>query len=92
MPGVYRLKKCPECQKEHRKKGQYCSQACSNSHREVSDKVRENMRKVATEYQKTPEAIAKNKMINSPLSIEDYSIEIPNFPELPEGYDIADKW
>jgi hypothetical protein len=92
MPGVYRLKKCPECQKEHRKKGQYCSQACSNSHREVSDKVRENMRKVATEYQKTPEAIAKNKMINSPLSTEDYSIEIPTFHDLPEGYDIADKW
>jgi hypothetical protein len=92
MPGVYRLKKCPECDKEHRKKGIFCSQACSNSHREVSDKVRENMRKVGEDYQKTPEAIAQTKMINSPLSTEDYAVNIPDFPELPEGYDIADKW
>jgi hypothetical protein len=92
MPGVYRLKKCPECDKEHRKKGIFCSQACSNSHREVSDKVRENMRKVAEDYQKTPEAIAQTKMINSPLSTEDYAVNIPDFPDLPEGYDIADKW
>lgn len=92
MPGVYKLKSCPNCKKEHRKKGQFCSIACSNAHREVSDKVRENMRKVAEDYQKTPEAIARNKMINSPLSSEDYSVDIPDLPDLPEGYDIAEKW
>lgn len=50
------------------------------------------MRKVAEDYQRTPEAIARNKMINSPLSSEDYAVNLPDFPDLPEGYDIADKW
>jgi hypothetical protein len=50
------------------------------------------MRKVSEDYHKTPEAIAAKKMINSPLTTEDYAVDIPNFPELPEGYDIADKW
>jgi hypothetical protein len=53
------------------------------------------MRRVAAEYNQTPEAIAKQKQINTPLNIltaEDYTIEIPEFPDLPEGYDIADKW
>lgn len=92
MPNVYRLKKCPNCDKEHRKKGPFCCQGCSNSHREVSDNQREAMRKVSEDYHKTPEAIAAKKMINSPLTTEDYAVDIPNFPELPEGYDIADKW
>jgi hypothetical protein len=86
MPGVYKLKNCPECKKEHRKQGKFCSQACSNSHREVSDKVRENMRKVAEDYQRTPEAIARNKMINSPLSSEDYAVNIPEIHDIPDGY------
>jgi hypothetical protein len=83
---------CPECKKEHRKRGPFCSQSCHNSHREVSDKVRENMRKVSEDYHRTPEAIAAKKMINSPLSSDEYGVNIPDFPELPEGYDIADKW
>jgi hypothetical protein len=92
MPGVYKLKNCPECNKEHRKKGPYCSQACSNSHREVSDKVRENMRKVSEDYHKTPEAIAAKKMINTSYTTDDYAVALPEFPDLPEGYDRAEDW
>lgn len=50
------------------------------------------MRKVAIEYHKTPEAIAASKLVNSPLSMEDYAIDIPDFRDLPDGYDIADDW
>ena len=82
MPGVYRLKQCPQCQKEHRKRGPYCCQGCHNSHREVSDKVRENMRKVSEDYHRTPEAIGARKLINSPLSAEDYAVDIPYIPDI----------
>jgi hypothetical protein len=92
VPGVYKLKACPNCKKEHRKKGQFCSQACSNSHREVSDKVKENIRKVAENNNRTPEGIAASKLMHNGLTAEDYSIELPTFHDLPEGYDIADKW
>jgi hypothetical protein len=47
------------------------------------------MRKVATEYNRTPEAIAKQSQINTSLrtlTVDDYAIDIPTIPELPEGY------
>jgi hypothetical protein len=86
MPGVYKLKNCPECKKEHRKKGKFCSQACSNSHREVSEKVIENIRKLAETNNRTPEGIAAAKLMRNGLSAEDYEINIPTIPDLPEGY------
>lgn len=30
MPNVYRKKICPNCDKEHRQRGPYCSKSCSN--------------------------------------------------------------
>ena len=30
MPGIYRLKECPNCGAEHRKRGPYCSRSCGN--------------------------------------------------------------
>ncbi len=63
MPGVYREKSCPECSKVHRKRGPFCSQACSNSHRDVSVITREKLSKVATEYKQTPEGIADTKKL-----------------------------
>ena len=59
------------------------------------------MRKVAVEYNKTPEAIAKQKQINTPLAsliADDYAIEIPDiktlddFTDYTEGFDRAEKW
>lgn len=92
MPGVYKLKTCPNCKKDHRKQGIFCGQSCANSYREVSDNVRENMRKIAKEYNATPEGLATSKLMSNGLTAEDYSIEIPDILDLPEGYDIADKW
>jgi len=59
------------------------------------------MRKVAEEYNKTPEAIAKQKQINTSLAsltADDYAIEIPDiktlddFDQYTEGFDKAEKW
>lgn len=63
MPGVYREKSCLECGKVHRKRGPFCSQACSNSHREVKVTTREKLSQVAKEYKQTPEGIADTKKL-----------------------------
>lgn len=98
MPGIYKEKTCPACGITHRKKGQYCSKACSNSNREVSENTREAMRKVATEYNRTPEAIAKQSQINTSLrtlTIDDFIVDIPSIPDdydLPSGYERGEDW
>jgi hypothetical protein len=97
MPGVYKLKNCPECNKEHRKQGRFCSQSCSNSHREVSDKQREQGHKLAEYKQEnrgSPEQIAAGSLLGQGIIVnaEDFAIDIPDILDLPEGYDIADKW
>ena len=97
MPGVYKEKNCKFCNNPHRKGGLYCSQSCANRDRpEYSANVSIAMRKVATEYNRTPEAIAKQKQLNTPLAsmtVEDFAVGTPDLPpELPEGYDRADNW
>jgi hypothetical protein len=87
MPNVYKEKNCQNCGIPHRKRGVYCCQACANKGRPgYSDKVRENMRKVSEEYKQTPEGIANSKLIQSPLTSEDYAVEIPVFYDIPDGY------
>lgn len=83
MSGQYKLKECPACNKEHRKRGLFCSQSCSNVDRPVTDNMRSAMRKVAVEYNRTPEAIAKQKMLNTSLAtmtVEDFAVDIPDLP------------
>jgi hypothetical protein len=53
------------------------------------------MRKVATEFNKTPQGIAQTKLLNLDVSPDDFAIEIPTFKDysdLPEGYDKAEDW
>lgn len=50
MPGVYRKKNCPQCGVEHRKRGQFCSIACSNSFREVKPETRQKLSEIQTDY------------------------------------------
>ena len=97
--GQYKLKNCKYCNKQHRKRGLYCGQSCANSDREPTDNMREAMRKVASEYNRTPEAIAKQKQLNTPLAsmtVEDFAVDIPDFTDLRDydldGYDRADNW
>ena len=97
--GKYKEKNCKFCQTLHRKRGPYCSQSCANRDRpEYSPKVAEAMRKVVTEYNKTPEAIAKQKQLNTPLAsmtVDDFAVHIPDLPpDLSEytDYNRAEDW
>lgn len=52
MPNVYRLKECPSCGAEHRKRGPFCSRSCGNKRQH-------------TEEQKETKAHAQRKHMNS---------------------------
>lgn len=92
----YKEKICgnTKCGKTHKKRGPYCSQACANSARPVSDNVREAMRKVAIEYNQTPEAMAALRTSSQGIKSEDFQIDIPSLDDfdLPPGYDRAEDW
>ena len=100
--GKYKEKSCKFCQTKHRKKGPYCCQSCANRDRtEYSANVSIAMRKVANEYNRTPEAIAKQKQLNTPLAsmtADEFAVPIPtihtldDFLDFTEGYDKAEKW
>jgi hypothetical protein len=94
--GQYRLKNCKFCKKEHRKRGPYCSQSCANRDRpEYSQTVSENMRKVATEYNKTPEAIAHQKLFHTGIMPDEFAVDIPTLsPDLSDygDYERGEDW
>lgn len=56
------------------------------------------MRRVAIEYNRTPEAIAKQKQIGTPLAtmtVDDFAVDIPtilDYDDLPPGYDHGENW
>lgn len=105
MPNQYRLKNCPTCGVEHRKKGPYCSRSCGNG-REFTEEQKKNLRVKNREYYQTPEGIATAKKISSVNSgevasgvdIDEWSVDIPDVHDLRdydnflEGFDRADKW
>ena len=93
--GQYKEKSCKFCEKLHRKRGPYCSQSCANYDRpEYSQKVADNMRRVAIEHNKTPEAIAQQKLLHTGISIDDFAVGVPDIQDPPDldGYDKAERW
>ena len=94
--GKYKEKECKFCKVKHRKRGPYCSQSCANRDRpEYSANVASAMRKVAIEYNKTPEAIAQQKLLHTGISVEDFAVNIPDLPpDLSEynDYNKAEDW
>ncbi len=105
MPGTsemkdrYKEKNCKFCEKPHKKRGLYCGQSCANRDRpEYSPKVAENMRSVAIEYNRTPEAIAQQRLLSTGITIEDFAIDIPDttdlsdYSEFLEGFERGEKW
>ncbi len=67
--GQYKEKSCKFCKKLHRKRGPYCGQSCANRDRpEYSANVANAMRKVAEDYNRTPEALAKQAMFNTSMN------------------------
>lgn len=99
MTDRYKEKNCKFCKKLHKKRGLYCCQSCANRDRtEYSPKVAEAMRKVAIDYNRTPEAIAQQRLLSTGLTIEDFAIEIPDITDLSDysefldGYDRGESW
>mgnify|MGYP003342548130 FL=1 len=96
--GQYKEKSCKYCNKTHRKRGPYCSQSCANKDREPTERMREAMREVAVDYNKTPEAIAKQKLLHTGATIDDFYIEIPEIKDLADysdylqGYERGENW
>jgi hypothetical protein len=95
MAGVYRLKNCPKCGVEHRKRGQFCSQSCANQ-RAVSEEKKEVLRDRNLDYAQTPEGLATAAMVTRQnekraidnekkrkgeyiLQEDDWYVEIPDF-------------
>jgi len=60
--------------------------------------MREGMRRVAIEYNKTPEAIAKQKQFGTPLAsmtVDEFAVGVPtirDYDDLPEGYERGESW
>jgi len=59
------------------------------------------MRKVAIDYNRTPEAIAKQKQINTPLAamtVDEFAVDIPDIKDLSDysefldGYERGERW
>ena len=100
----YKEKECPECAKKHKKQGKFCSQACSNSFRPVTDKQRQNGRNQLANYQKTPEGLAHLKHASANMKAgtlvpqaEDFAIAIPDIRDLRDSeflddYPRAEDW
>lgn len=101
MSDRYKEKNCKFCEKLHRKRGPYCSQSCASTDREPTDIMREAMRKVAIDYNRTPEAIAKQKQINTPLAamtVDEFAVNVPeirdlsDYSEFLDGYERGENW
>ncbi len=103
MSGIYRLKKCPNCGTDHRKRGLFCGQSCANASRVITDDTKKKMAKSNAEYNNTPEGLANARMaalrntsmaqgLPPPVTVEEFCVDLPDFPELPEGYDHASDW
>jgi hypothetical protein len=52
----------------------------------------EHMRRVVTEYNKTPESISYKKMFHTGMSPNDYAVDIPDFYDIPDGYEKSEDW
>ena len=95
-------KNCKFCEKPHKKRGLYCCQSCANRDRtEYSPNVAEAMRKVAIDYNRTPEAAVKRNQLNTPLAamtVEDFAVAIPevhdlsDYSEFLDGFDRGESW
>jgi hypothetical protein len=61
MPGVYKKKNCPHCNREHRGRGLFCSIPCSNAHREVKPETRAKISDIQKEYSAMTSARVKRE-------------------------------
>lgn len=64
MPNVYKLKTCPQCNKDHRQRGIYCSISCGNASRTLSQETKNKISTKLQEYRQTPEGIATSHIVS----------------------------
>ena len=87
----------------HRRRGLFCSQSCANSNQKKTPEHKQRIKQSIAEYQNSPEGLANAQRQSLrasamrageelPVTIEDFTVDLPDFPELPEGYDHAEKW
>ena len=97
MPGVYKEKNCPTCNKTHRKRGEYCCARCAQLFSVKPSDVKEKISEGLREFYTTPEGIAaasvNNRRVNAlrineapPVTIEEFTVDIPTLYDMPEGY------
>lgn len=107
MADNYRLKKCPKCGTEHRKRGPFCSRSCGNAREHTAEDKKKRSQKLK-EYHQTPEGLATQRKAASILAAynkgeqivvvneEDWAVDIPDVKDLSdydiEGFDRAEKW
>lgn len=107
MSGVYKEKKCPNCNILHRKRGNYCGQSCANESRIITEATKEKMARSNAEYLMTPEGVANSRRASfrlssrhagapPPVTVEDFLVDIPDTTDLSDydldGYDHASNW
>ena len=103
MPNQYKEKECPNCAVKHRKRGVYCCQSCANANQFKTPEHVKKIKQSIAEYQASPEGVANAHRQSArlsaqmtgappPVTIEDFCVDLPEFPELPEGYDHASDW
>jgi hypothetical protein len=103
MPGVYREKECPVCEKKHRKRGIFCGQSCANKQREYTEETKEKISKSVGEHFLSPEgitsAIWNNRRVHAlregkeiPVNGEEYVVDIPTIHDIPKEYMPNDLW
>ena len=104
MPGVYREKVCPNCGITHRKRGEFCGQACASSYRGQTEETKKKLSLIKREYDLTPEGVAHAKMISRinsnkdepHITVEDFVVDIPEIRDIRDydldGYDRAEDW
>lgn len=97
MSGVYKEKTCPNCKKQHRKRGQYCCQKCAAESRTHTEETKARISESAKEYLKTPEGQANLRIASRrssawlldkpmPVTIDEFTVDIPSIYDIPEGY------
>ena len=64
MPNVYKLKTCPQCNKEHRQRGVYCSISCGNASRTLSQETKDKISIKMQEYVQSPEGRATASIVS----------------------------
>jgi hypothetical protein len=91
LPGVYRKKNCPHCGIEHRGRGQFCSVACSNSHREVKPETRAKISEIQQDHAaQTAARMRKQHADNNKRKAGEYVLQEDDWYVLPPSDDEDD--